>query len=353
MGRKSTESREYSKSAGQSKLYKIVQELYPDAQIKQDLNLRKFVQKMGYSWAELSKEYGQTLAPLIADIVLFTPLTIFEYNGEQHYRFTAHWHGNADGFREAMERDNQKIWLCQRMTIPMVIFAFNEEMNLETVKTRIEETCDKVKLLPGHAYCKSCGLVHLTDWLNDDGICVRCVKNARYAQIRDKKNAEISAQKKTQDKELREELKKRVPKISNPELEEAERTRRKKAYQAQKETTSKVLSPELKEKEKSQRKKAYQTQKEKASKILSPELEETAKIKRKEAYQEKKKIMHDSEEFQKQQRVLKERQHERQGVLTESDSYQNIQQANRERRKELYRQQKEWKRTKEEQEKST
>jgi hypothetical protein len=291
MGRKSTESREYSKSAGQTRLYELVRTAYPETQIKQDLNLRKFTRGLGYGWNELSQEYGQTLAPIIADVVLFKPLMIFEYNGEQHYRFTAHWHGDAEGYREALERDNQKIWLCQRLGIPMVVFSFDENMSAETLAEKIEAAEKRTVLLPGYRVCSSCGLVRAENSINDAGICVACLRGLERQRKENEKNDAILAEKRSRDKVLRDELKHREPTAKEVE-----------AQQVQKDLRRKIS---------------------KENRVRQQE----------------------SEEQQARKQLLKDRQREQQESYRQSDEYKEKQKNLKEKSKELYQKQKEFRKS--------
>ena len=207
MGRKSTEQIGYSKSAGQSQLFEIVQKIFPQKTIKQDLNLRKFTKKKGYSWKKLSDEYGATLAPIIADIVVFSdPLIILEYNGAQHYKYTSHWHGDANGYKEAQERDNQKIWLCQRLAIPMVTIAFNEKMDVNTIRKKIEEALRNTPLLPGYTYCSNCHNIYLEELLQEN-ICHSCNTSIQYELKQRILNEQMKQKINEQNKQIRSEQK--------------------------------------------------------------------------------------------------------------------------------------------------
>lgn len=265
MGRKSTENRNYSKSKGQTHLYEIVVDIFPDAQIKQDLNLGKFLRKKGYSWAEFGREYGASLAPLIADIVVFEPFIILEYNGEQHYRFTSHWHGDKNGFKKAQERDNQKIWLCQRLGIPLVIFKFDEDINRESVKKKIKESMATAEILPGFKECPQCERILSPKHFNNKNLCVNCQRDNKHSEEQLIKNREIMQKQKEEQK-------------NNPKIQaqkEIQKEKQKELRQKQKEE-NKEYNESMKEKQRELRKKKqeeykqsdyYQKQKERQKQL--------------------------------------------------------------------------------------
>ena len=280
MSRKSTENINYSKSKGQTLLYEEVKKVYPDKMIKQDINLGKFFRKQGYSWSQFSKEYGKSLSPLIADIVVFdNPLIILEYNGQQHYKYTSHWHGDIDGYKMALERDNQKIWLCQRLMIPIVTFDYKEDINEYSVKQKVKKAIDEVIMLDGYKICDNCKRIFLEISFQDD-ICNLCLSQDKYREINLQKQRELrEAQKKKQENDPFIEEKKRIQKEKQKELKEKYQLEKPLEYieeQKEKQQEQRKIAmkkykesdyyQEQKEKQKELRKELYKRQKEQRKK---------------------------------------------------------------------------------------
>lgn len=252
MARKSTENKDYSKSAGQTALFDMIVELYPYAAVKQDLNLRKFTKQLGYSWNQLSNEYGVSLAPVIADIVIFTdPIIILEYNGAQHYKYTSHWHGDIDGYKEAQERDNQKIWLCQRMMWPIITIAFNDDMSIEYIKKQIKEAIKNNKLLKGYSRCSICSNIYLDELLTNKE-CDKCIKEREYAKKKSIIDSQNKEKKSQIDKEIRAQLKEQNKEKRREEyLLQKEKNKENSKYQEQKELMKQIRKTKAEEYKKS------------------------------------------------------------------------------------------------------
>lgn len=257
MSRRATEKKSYSKSIGQSKVYDIVRGIFPESiDIKQDVNLRKYSKKIGYSWKELSDEYGSSLAPIIADIVVFTnPLIIIEYNGKQHYTFTAHWHGDKEGFKEAQERDNQKIWWCQRMMVPLIVIDYNEEITIDLLNSKIETAKKEQVCLSGYSKCNKCNGLYLNEKLTNS-ICLKCIKEYEYS-IKNKEKQEIIKKiTKEKEKEYRESNTYKEKELAYKEKQKQYQKEKMKAY---KESESYIeKQEEYKQRQKEYRKKLQQ-----------------------------------------------------------------------------------------------
>ena len=309
MSRKRTENKDYSKSAGQTELYEIVKALYPHRVVKQDINLRKLAKKMGYSWIQFGKEYGVSLSPIIADIVIFDdPLIILEYNGAQHYKYTSHWHGNIEGYKEAQERDNQKIWLCQRLFIPMITIAFNEEMTKETVEKAIKSALKNNKLLPGYKRCSECNGIHLQELL-ENGICKNCITKIAREKVEKEKNEQLKKENSARRKEVfaqNKELNKEKNKELYLQQREFNKERNKELLEQLKETNKEIIAEQkLKQKEKN-----------------------------KEIHLQRKATLKEDKEYQEKKEQIKQQQKEKIKEYKNSESYKNRQEELKQRQKE-------------------
>lgn len=63
----------------------------------------------------------------------------FEYDGEQHFKYIEHFHGDRRGFAQAQKRDTRKEELCDDLNITLVRVAFDEPMTEKHVRSKILE----------------------------------------------------------------------------------------------------------------------------------------------------------------------------------------------------------------------
>lgn len=200
MGRKATERKGYSKSRGQTALASAVASAFPLAVVKQDATLRRYVDRdLGYPWRVLEREYGRSLGRLDADVLLLGPEpALLEYHGRQHFEFVQHFHGDREGWLAAQERDNQKVWLSQRLGIPLVVFRYDENPTPDLVVERLEEARLGMVPLPGYVACSACGRRFLP--CDMEGGCPDCRREAKLDERR-ARQAEAMAGRKPSEEE--------------------------------------------------------------------------------------------------------------------------------------------------------
>jgi len=79
---------------------------------------------------------------LLVDIYIPTYRLAFEFDGEQHFRYTEYFHGDRQGFVRAQKRDLRKDELCQNQDITLVRVAYNEQLEEENIRSKIMEMLD-------------------------------------------------------------------------------------------------------------------------------------------------------------------------------------------------------------------
>jgi len=80
---------------------------------------------------------------LFLDIYLPQLSVAFEYDGEQHFAYSKHFHGSQEAFRAAKKRDLTKTLRCQELGISLVRVRFDEEMTRELIINKLQEALDK------------------------------------------------------------------------------------------------------------------------------------------------------------------------------------------------------------------
>ena len=58
---------------------------------------------------------------------------LIEYDGEQHYKFVKHWHGDEEGFKLQQLRDNIKTEYCKKHNIKLIRIPFTDYDNIEEI----------------------------------------------------------------------------------------------------------------------------------------------------------------------------------------------------------------------------
>ena len=71
------------------------------------------------------------------DFAIFYPngklKCLIEYDGEQHYKFIKHWHGDEEGFKLQKLRDKIKTDYCASHGIPLIRIPYTEYDNIEKI----------------------------------------------------------------------------------------------------------------------------------------------------------------------------------------------------------------------------
>ena len=58
---------------------------------------------------------------------------LIEYDGEQHYKFIKHWHGDEEGFKLQQLRDKIKTEYCKNHNIKLIRIPYTEFDNIEQI----------------------------------------------------------------------------------------------------------------------------------------------------------------------------------------------------------------------------
>lgn len=76
-------------------------------------------------------------ATLPFDFAIFYPTgqlkCLIEYDGEQHYKFIKHWHGDDEGFKLQQLRDKIKTEYCKQNKIKLIRIPYTEYENIEKI----------------------------------------------------------------------------------------------------------------------------------------------------------------------------------------------------------------------------
>ena len=69
---------------------------------------------------------------------------LIEVQGEQHFEYTPHFHGDREGFLSSRRRDNLKIEYCELERLALVEVAFNEEINKKKLLRKFSKALEKL-----------------------------------------------------------------------------------------------------------------------------------------------------------------------------------------------------------------
>ena len=110
-------------SKGAKDLLEIVQQIFPNQKVELEHNVAD-------------------RGGLFIDIYLPRMGLGFEFDGEQHFKFIEHFHGDMKGFLRARKRDSEKDEMCEKKGITLIRVAYNEPMTKDHVMSKIEEGLD-------------------------------------------------------------------------------------------------------------------------------------------------------------------------------------------------------------------
>lgn len=68
-----------------------------------------------------------------------------EYHGIQHFEYNSFFHKNKADFKRGQENDLRKINKCKNLGIALVVFSYNDELNLSAVTDRILTAIDNTE----------------------------------------------------------------------------------------------------------------------------------------------------------------------------------------------------------------
>lgn len=66
----------------------------------------------------------------------------WEFDGQQHFTYTKHYHKTKKGFDESQRRDTIKDKYCKDQGITLIRIKYNEEVTKETLREKIKKCLD-------------------------------------------------------------------------------------------------------------------------------------------------------------------------------------------------------------------
>ena len=91
------------------------------------LRTRKILRKLYPTSRVLEEVFLPGTNGLFADFYLPFQKIVVECNGEQHYKFNAHFHGTRLNFMKSKANDRKKIEWCEMNNIKFIELPFNED----------------------------------------------------------------------------------------------------------------------------------------------------------------------------------------------------------------------------------
>lgn len=93
------------------------------------LRVRKLLKEM-YPTQAILEEVPIPGGRLTLDFYIPLLQVAIECQGEQHFKYTPHFHGSVRGFMESNKRDNQKREWCENNNVKVIALSFkdNEEI---------------------------------------------------------------------------------------------------------------------------------------------------------------------------------------------------------------------------------
>lgn len=79
---------------------------------------------------------------LFLDIYLPQLGLAFEFDGEQHFTYSEHFHGSLDAFRASKKRDALKTTRCHELGVSLIRIRYDEEMTRDLVLNKLQQALD-------------------------------------------------------------------------------------------------------------------------------------------------------------------------------------------------------------------
>lgn len=108
--------RSQGKSALHKKVAGLLQELYPQYTVNEEVPVRV--------------DRGGRFATLFIDLHVKELGLCVECHGRQHFEFVPHFHGTRNGFVDAVARDRDKAQLIQDSGMSYLVIRYDEEAKL-------------------------------------------------------------------------------------------------------------------------------------------------------------------------------------------------------------------------------
>lgn len=165
------------KSDSQDKLAVLVQKTFPSMTVKQEVPIGLVINMSGYSEEEIAVELRHKVHQMYVDIFAtdLDKSVAFEYQGKQHYHSVGKMNSNANAVRWDQALDEEKAWILQRIGVPIVQIAYDEQTDSSIINHLVNEATDEVLLFQSKLdVCKRCHRHFPYERLND-GYCDECL----------------------------------------------------------------------------------------------------------------------------------------------------------------------------------
>lgn len=217
-----------SKSRPQTALREKLEELYPDAYIKEEEYIMDLIKERGYTPKEIEKELGHAPHRMFCDIVMRESdrTVVFEYHGEQHYSCVGNMTKTTADVMLNQKLDQEKSWILERIAIPLVAVPYDQYIDERIIEDMIEESYNNViNTHSALSECPECGRAFPSIVL-PNGLCQSCWDKVYGDKENEKEQQKQSykKQRKQQQKELRAKLAQQRKEQKERQEEKEERT---------------------------------------------------------------------------------------------------------------------------------
>lgn len=165
------------KSDSQDKLAVLVQKTFPSMTVKQEVPIGLVININGYSEEEIAVELRHKVHQMHVDIFAtdLDKSVAFEYQGEQHYHSVGRMNSNANAVRWDQALDEEKAWILQRIGVPIVQIAYDEQTDSSIIDHLVNEATDNVLMFQSKLdVCKRCHRRFPYERLHN-GYCDECL----------------------------------------------------------------------------------------------------------------------------------------------------------------------------------
>ena len=109
-----------------------------DERYKGPRAIREFLEKNNISFKkEVTFEDCYYKNKLPFDFAIYTPSgdlkMLIEFDGEQHFTYIPHWHGDEEGFNIQKKRDSIKTEYCKNNNIPLLRISYEDYSNIDSI----------------------------------------------------------------------------------------------------------------------------------------------------------------------------------------------------------------------------
>lgn len=164
------------KSQAQDRIADIVSEAYPGMVVRQEVPIGDVIVASGYEPSELEPELRHRIHRMSIDVYATDYSTSFaiEYQGEQHYESVGRMNETGNAVRWDQELDEEKMWVLQRVGVPIVQIAYDEPVSPAIIRHLVDRASEAMRGVQNALYvCNGCGRRFPRERLSN-GLCVRC-----------------------------------------------------------------------------------------------------------------------------------------------------------------------------------